>query len=356
VTELQTHRRIDVIRFLVRRGLKLYPGYFVFIAYLLLMPTAKALVGGGDAAAALSEMWTRSWPTLIFLQNYLWSPAGHLWSLAVEEHFYLLLPFGLAALAATGRTRWLVRLCLIAVPVFLALRILSVWTDDRFAETMSASHLRLDALLIGVGIRAVAQYLPERFEAMRNWRLALVVAGVLLWLPHGLDVLDVSLLRTVGLTTTLLGAAAFLTAAYHTRAADFGRWGWLASSLASFVAWIGVYSYAIYLWHVTAFGILGREVGGRVATWAGGTTASGWLASVLVMCAGAVLVGTVASVIVEWPVLRLRDRLFPSRANTLPATLAAGPDPIRVEEERPATVAGPMAAQPSDIDAVPTTS
>jgi peptidoglycan/LPS O-acetylase OafA/YrhL len=39
--------------------------------------------------------------TLLFIQIYLYSGAGmwgHLWSLAVEEHFYLLLPFVLLAL------------------------------------------------------------------------------------------------------------------------------------------------------------------------------------------------------------------------------------------------------------------
>jgi peptidoglycan/LPS O-acetylase OafA/YrhL len=351
VSELQKHGRIDVMRFLVRRGLKLYPGYFVFIAYLLLMPTGKALVSGGDAWASFAGMWSQYWPSLLFLQNYLGTPAGHLWSLAVEEHFYLLLPFGLAALAATGRIRWLINLCLMAVPVFLALRILSVWTDDRFAETMSASHLRLDALLVGVGIRAIAEYLPERFAAIRRWRTALVVTGVLLWLPHCFPELDLSVVRTVGLTATLLGAAAFLLAAYHTHAADFGRWTWLASAPASVVAWIGVHSYAIYLWHVTAFGILGREVGERVTAWGGGTTAAMWLASVTIMCAGAVLVGALASVVVEWPVLRVRDRLFPSRSRTLPA---ASDETMRADAPI-AVSADPTAACRSDVEAVATT-
>src|SRR5688572_11329479 len=38
VTELQKHGRIDVTRFLVRRGLKIYPAYLVFIGFLMLMP------------------------------------------------------------------------------------------------------------------------------------------------------------------------------------------------------------------------------------------------------------------------------------------------------------------------------
>jgi len=51
--------------------------------------------------------------------------------------------------------------------LLLALRCVSVWTNDPFAEKMSATHLRLDALLFGVGIRAVAEYFPERFAVTR---------------------------------------------------------------------------------------------------------------------------------------------------------------------------------------------
>jgi peptidoglycan/LPS O-acetylase OafA/YrhL len=117
VTELQKHGRIDITRFLVRRGLKIYPAYFVFIAYLMLMPAAKSFAQEGNAWATTVEEWVRYWPNLLFLQNYVGSnPAGHTWSLAVEEHFYLTLPFALAALAAIGRVGVLIPLCLVAGP------------------------------------------------------------------------------------------------------------------------------------------------------------------------------------------------------------------------------------------------
>jgi len=323
VAELQRHGKIDITRFLVRRGLKIYPAYFVFLGYVALMPVLKALLKGGDAGAILTDKWHALWPNLLFLQNYIGTnPIGHTWTLAVEEHFYLLLPFALAALAVTGRIRWLVPLCALMVPVFLGFRILSVWTDNAFAVKMSATHLRLEALLFGVGIRGVAQYFPERFQAARGWRGSLVAAGVLLWLPNFFIQPDTALIRTVGLTATFLGSAAFLIAVYHTRAADFGRCRKLVSPIARLVGWIGVYSYAIYLWHVTAMGILGREIGGRLVGWAGGPTQLVWVLGTLLLCTGAVLAGAVASKAIEWPVLRLRDRFFPSRSGALPATTA----------------------------------
>lgn len=321
VTELQKHGRIDVVRFLVRRGLKIYPAYFVFIAYLTLMPTAKALARGGDSWATFAEEWAQYWPNLLFLQNYVGTnPAGHTWTLAVEEHFYLMLPFGLVALAAIGRVRMLVPLCLLAVPaLLLALRCVSVWTSDPFAVKMSATHLRLDALLFGVGIRGLAQYFPDRFAAARRWRGCLVAAGLALWSLNLFIEPGTAFIRTIGLTGTYLGSAAFLLAAYHTHAADFGRWSRFVVPASLLVGWIGVYSYAIYLWHVTAMGILGREIGGRLMAWAGQSSPTVWLVSALVVSAGAILAGVVASKLVEWPVLRLRDRFFPSRSGPLPS-------------------------------------
>ena len=320
VTELQKHARIDITRFLVRRGLKIYPAYFVFIAYLILMPTAKALARGGNAWATITGEWAQYWPNLLFLQNYVGNnPAGHTWTLAVEEHFYLMLPFALAALIALGRVRLLVPLCLVAVPALVfTLRCLSVWTGDAFAVKMSASHLRLDALLFGVGIRGVAQYFPERFGAARRWRGWLFAAGVALWSLNVFIEPGTAFIRTIGLTGTYLGSAAFLLALYHTHADDLGRWKRYVSPAAALVAWIGVYSYTIYLWHVTVMGILARELGGRLLAPAGGSSPVLWVVCALGISAGAVLTGVIASKVVEWPVLRLRDRFFPSRSGSLP--------------------------------------
>jgi peptidoglycan/LPS O-acetylase OafA/YrhL len=315
IRELRKLGSIDVMRFLVRRGLKIYPAYFVFIAYLILVPTVKAYALGGGWSATLVEQWIKYWPNLLFLQNYVGSnPAGHTWTLAVEEHFYLMLPFALVALAASGRIRLLIPLCLVAVPLLLlALRSLAVWTDDPFAAKMSATHLRLDALLFGVGIRSVAEYFPERLAAARRWRLPLVATGLLLWSFNLWIEPDSAFVRTLGLMLNYLGSAAFLLAVCQTHAADFGRGARYVGPLAAALAWIGFYSYTIYLWHVTAMGILGRELGTRLLASQGGASPLMWLVTATALSAGAVLIGVLASKIVESPVLRLRDRLFPSR-------------------------------------------
>jgi peptidoglycan/LPS O-acetylase OafA/YrhL len=302
------------VRFLVRRGLKIYPAYFVFIAYLVLMPLLKVALSGGDLWAVVQKQWGLYWPNLVFLQNYVGpNPAGHTWSLAVEEHFYLILPVLLAWLAATGRMRMLFMICFACAAVCLSLRGLSVWTEDPFSVQMAATHLRLDALMCGVAIRGLAQYRPENFAASRSFRSLLVATGVALWSLNLFIEPQTAFIRTIGLSATYLGAAAFLVAAYNTHAGDFGRWRGAVAMVSGAIAWIGVYSYGIYLWHVTAMGILEREFAGRWMGEATALTAGGWLLCALVVCGGAIVVGALTSKAIEWPVLRLRDRLFPSR-------------------------------------------
>jgi len=341
VTELHHYGHIDIGRFLIRRGLKIYPPYFVFIGYLMLMPVVKAILAGNNAWTTFTTEWGKYWPNLLFLQNYVGTnPAGHTWTLAVEEHFYLLLPFLLAGLVWLGCVRTLLPLCLLVVPALLfGLRIMSVFTEDSFSVKMSATHLRLDALLFGVGIRSVAQYWPARFQVMRQWRAWLVPAGLACWSLNIFIEPGSAFIRTVGLTANYLGSAAFLFAAYHTHATDFGRWKDFVSPVASAVAWIGVYSYAIYLWHVTAMGILGRVFGGRVLAELGTTSPVGWLVAMLGVCAGAVLAGVATSKVVEWPVLRLRDKFFPSRSQPLPLVAGAGEEGQGLETDVRTTAA-----------------
>jgi peptidoglycan/LPS O-acetylase OafA/YrhL len=179
---------------------------------------------------------------------------------------------------------------------------------------------------------------------MRRRRAVLVVAGMLLWLPNIFIEPTSPLIRTFGLTATLLGSASFLVAAYQTHAEDLGRSGAIFEPLVSLVAWVGVYSYAIYIWHVTALGILQRECGELLSAWMDIRMPSGWLVAVVVVSAGAIFVGVAASKLVEWPVLRFRDRFFPTRSVALPTPAAATKTPGNAELPLSAPSVRPIAS------------
>src|SRR5262249_16177994 len=75
--ELQRRGTVDVPRFLLRRGLRIWPLYFAWVAFL-------ALALGKCRGIA---------PDLVFLSNYIQGRVSGGWSLSTEEQFYLVVPF-----------------------------------------------------------------------------------------------------------------------------------------------------------------------------------------------------------------------------------------------------------------------
>jgi peptidoglycan/LPS O-acetylase OafA/YrhL len=61
------------------------------------------------------------------------------------------------------------------------------------------------------------------------------------------------------------------------------------------LAWIGRYSYSIYLWHVIVFVLMERYL-----------PLSGWLVTYLV---ASIVLGVILAKVIEIPFLRLRDKL-----------------------------------------------
>jgi peptidoglycan/LPS O-acetylase OafA/YrhL len=319
LAELGKHGHIDIAHFLIRRGLKIYPPYYVFLLYLIAMPLLKAMLYGRDIGRTAGTLFVDYWPNFVFLQNYVGpEPAGHTWSLSVEEHFYFLLPFIIVALASAKRTRLLMPICLLSPLLFTVVRSVSAYLGDPYLwslnRTMAATHLRLDGLLLGVGLRALAEFRPDLFAALRPWRSACLGFAALLFYPHAsLQFLGVPIDRVLPISA--LAASALFVGIYHTRARDFGRLERAVRFIGSPIAAAGVYSYSIYLWHVTVIGIIEQAIA-RVPVRT--SIPFTWLCCALTTSLCAVAAGVAAARIVEWPVLRLRDRFFPSRSSAAP--------------------------------------
>src|SRR5262249_41464929 len=83
--------RLNPGRFVIRRMFKIWPSYYFFLGILV----AITMRAGWDHRILL--------PFFLHMQNY-WGDIGaiapHTWSLAVEEHFYILLPLILAVVGS----------------------------------------------------------------------------------------------------------------------------------------------------------------------------------------------------------------------------------------------------------------
>ena len=323
INEYEKYRRINVWRFLVRRGFKIYPLYYVFMAYLFLMPAAKALFGRENVWDVMVNHWELLWPNLLFLNNYIGSdPEGHTWSLAVEEHFYIVLPFLMLVLIKWNRIQWIV---VIGVALMIGCCLLrwQHWGLGTHAETIwTESHVRIDSLFLGVVLRylenrRVEFAKSEGFTKANGWvGLALIAAGIgCWWSVFGFDWsgrVDLSL----GFTVRTVGAGLILYGTWMNRFHLARISGSLIGCPLLWLAEVGAYSYGIYVWHITAMRGVERYVGGKVHGLFGVSETS-WIVEAIIYSTAALVLGMVMTRLVELPFLRLRNRLFPSHIHAV---------------------------------------
>ena len=231
--------RIAVREFYVRRGFRILPPALAYLA-----------VVGALGALGVLPVHPREWgAALLFFRNYVpvFFPegagryTGHFWSLAVEEHFYLLLPILLACGRVWGLTRVLC-VAAAAVGVWRALDADHGWGAHWLGlEPYTAAYrtdVRLDALLWGAAMGALLHDARWRARAARLLRPAVwgcVAAGyaalvALSWPGH----LWGAVLVPAVLAGTVLHP--------HARAARVLGWAPLR--------WLGRISYSLYLWHI----------------------------------------------------------------------------------------------------------
>jgi peptidoglycan/LPS O-acetylase OafA/YrhL len=302
----------DGRRFTARRLLRLWPVLYLFLA-------VYAVLGSDPLGSYL-------WQNALHVQNYAGTSLEHLWSLAVEEHFYLLLAVLFPLFARRrGSVRPLVVVLVAVLVGSLALRCVGVATGVSEVQLQWRTHFRVDALAAGVLLAVVRVQAPAAFDRLLRLRwlwAAAVAAGVGFLATVGkIGALG----TTVGFTVAYLTGAAFLLLLHG--AAWVPRAGWLTRPMAA----LGRYSYGIYIWHVFAAELtlgwlpgMGYESFGPVAQ--------------LTKFGAAIAAGVLTTVLIERPVLRLRERLVPPGRRALPAEAARVRDPLPLRRVPPRAV------------------
>ena len=294
--EYQRTGRLSIGRFLIRRGFKIYPSLWVLVGATLLIGSLKHQPV--DRGALLAS--------LLFYGNYHRALWDHFWSLAVEEHFYFVFPVILLLTRPGPRAAsprpwpWLVPGIALLVFVTVIARLMVAYAHpDDLALIQLPTHLRSDALAIGVLLAYFETFRPSLLGALSAAELRLLLAlGVVLLLPaFAWDVATVPHFAAVGFSLYPL-AGVLMIVGTRNYAGRTGRW-------AEWVGYVGARSYSLYLWHLPVFVV--------VAGWAKGR-GYGWGSLIAMSTGSALVVGLLFAEIVEIPVLAFRDRLFPSRS------------------------------------------
>lgn len=307
-------------RFYLSRALRILPAYY---GYLLLVLLTIALLVPHPELVSDTQ---RHLPTLLlFAQNLgsAWNgepmirELRHLWSLAIEEQFYLVWPWLLWWL----RPAQVANFCLGLLGLSWACK-LAMWTAG--AEPMSIYYFtlsRMDGFAVGgfLAARACAGQLPMS----RAWgllpALALAVLAVGFVLKHGLPHRNDAGLAALFTSATPLVFGALLYACLRSQP----RQGLRRALGQPMLQFFGRYSYGLYLVHFAG----DTWVRLCLQPWAELHMSGNRLAIAMALCslAMAVLLALLLHRLVEAPALRLKDRwLGPSSADSRATATAVG--------------------------------
>jgi len=280
--EFARRGEISLTAFYQRRFLRLGPALAVVLVVYLVWTTLLGIDRVGDVVAAAFYA-----ANLVQLSHGGMHELGHLWSLAVEEQFYLVWPVVLIAIL-----RWARRPA--AVIALLAVALL-VWHTGLYLATFdwSRAYFATDtvafALVAGAAL-ALGRHSQPRMGAMFGLGLLLVasLANHQTGIGAAMMILVVAPVAVLGSLGLIAGSASV---------------PWLA---ARPLVWFGRISYGLYLWHGLLNGMLGNAYG------------LGWDVSARVLAIpAAIALAWVTYRLVERPALRLKSRIAVSRQHTI---------------------------------------
>jgi peptidoglycan/LPS O-acetylase OafA/YrhL len=184
---------------------------------------------------------------LFFLNNYVprsGIPIG-LWSLAVEEHFYLLFPGMLILLNRSIRPESRVAILLGLCVVVLALRCWEVWRLVDYSQVTFWTHTRIDSILFGAILALWNNPVIDTEDRLPAGLTTSLVGGILLAMTFLIR--DEVFRQTLRWSIQGLALILLFNAAIRQRHA---MWSILDSRPLRFIAAL---SYVLYLVHSTLF-------------------------------------------------------------------------------------------------------
>jgi peptidoglycan/LPS O-acetylase OafA/YrhL len=241
---------ISVGSFWVRRIMRIWPLYYLTIVLgFLILPMIPAIgLESGAGAVAANDLWSRHFlPFVLFAGNWSTVAYGYapspvvspLWSVSVEEQFYLFWPLVIIFTPRVLMPRVLAVLLIATIVVRFILVVNGVAHPAIYANTLA----RLDPIVLGAGL-AMAWRDGRIRAALIRWRA--------LWLPLAVALFIFVLFGPNPLTYSIHTVWQFLAIGLACTglvlATVSGGLAQKITRLAVFV-WLGRISYGLYVYH-----------------------------------------------------------------------------------------------------------
>jgi peptidoglycan/LPS O-acetylase OafA/YrhL len=286
--------------FYARRALRIFPLYYaVLIALFLILPllvmpsplleTARShQIWLWTYTSNFFIAWTGTWDSL----NYV----AHFWSLAIEEHFYLVWPLVVFYFPAPT----LKKICIGVIVFALALRIALALADINETSISVLTPCRIDALCVGafIALRLREPGVWPRWMANSNY--AVLASGAALFAVMAFASftgLAEDVLHQVRGTFIALffGALILLALKPASNAVSYILQG-------PYLGFFGKYSYGLYVYHgILTWYFMETHLNDQLTAWSG----SLWLAM-----AARMLIGVGLSLLIAVPSYHLFEKRF----------------------------------------------
>lgn len=284
--EYEKDQSFNPLSFLIKRGFKIYPTFYLFLGITWGMSVLFHY--------ANTESNTKYIYEALFICNYTKLEPIHawLWSICVEEHFYILLAIVITILIKLKlisiRSFTVIYFVFFAIALFGRIHNLPM---TNFFLDYTPSHLHFDALFFGVLLCIIYRQKPQ---LKWNSTILTILSLIGISLPFIFSFND---LRYQEFVIIVLVATNPVCYGYLMVRMLNVRRAWMKP-----FAYVGKYSYSIYLFH----GLINHLVLNHFSRWT-------YYALYFI---GSIVIGIIISKTIEYPFLLLRDRIFAKAGKT----------------------------------------
>ena len=247
--EIDRDGRVSLPTFFARRARRLLPALYLLLIVVCAWAAfiaAPEAIGDLRGAALAALFYIANWFFIITGQSYFAemqgpSPLEHTWSLAIEEQYYLLWPLLLLLLVRRASPR-IVAVAIVALLMLSVVLMAVLYDEGDPSIAYFGTFSRMHELLVGSLLA---------FAVKRGWALPRSARWTA-WIALALIAAMMATVSDTGAFYYRGGSLVFcVVVAWLLLALGSGPPGGGPTALLSWrpIAWIGLISYGIYLWH-----------------------------------------------------------------------------------------------------------